>query len=86
MVKKVIATALCLAMTTPCFAAGRFDVYHPNKDPHRMNPPRYEQRYDYRNDMHKPPRPECRSFQRTKTLAAVAGIAGVAMLISSIVD
>lgn len=84
MMKKVIATALCLTITAPCFAAGRYREYYPT--PNRMDPPRFEQRYDYRRDDHRPPKPACHSSQRTKTLAAVAGIAGVAMLISAIAD
>lgn len=79
MMKKVIATALCLTITAPCFAAGRYN-------PNRMDCPRYEQGYDCRRNNHRLPRPDCRSSQRTKTLAAVAGIAGVAMLISAIAD
>lgn len=84
MMKKVIATALCLTITAPCFAAVRYKNYYPN--PNRMDCPRYEQGYDCRRDNHRFPRPDCRSSQRTKTLAAVAGIAGVAMLISAIAD
>ena len=46
MMKKVIATALCLTITAPCFAAGRYKNYYPN--PNRMDCPRYEQGYDCR--------------------------------------
>lgn len=50
MMKKVIATALCLTITAPCFAAGRYKNYYPN--PNRMDCPRYEQGYDCRRDNH----------------------------------
>ena len=58
MMKKVIATALCLTITAPCFAAGRYKNYYPN--PNRMDCPRYEQGYDCRRDNHRLPRPDCR--------------------------
>ncbi len=78
--KKIIATALCLTLATPCFAAGRFHDKYPNRGFHNPEPPRYE-RCDY-NDIHKHPR----TSQRTRTIGAVAGIAGIAMIISAIVD
>lgn len=82
--KKIIAAALCLTMASPCFAAGRYHNYYPQ--PHnRTTYYHYENRYDYHNDCHRH-KYYNRTSQRTRTLAAVTGIAGVAMLISAIVD
>lgn len=78
--KKIIATALCLTISAPCFAMGRYDRHYPNPN-NRPPRPVYEQRYDY-NRHYKP----CKTSQRTKTIAAVAGVAGVAMIISALVD
>ncbi len=86
MVKKFIAAFLCLTMASPCFAAGRYNKHYPYQT-HRHNDVHYhiEQRYDYHNDIHRH-RKVCRTSQRTKTLAAVAGVAGLAMFISAVVD
>lgn len=78
--KKIIATALCLTISAPCFAMGRYARHYPK---HNNRPPCsvYEHRCKYNNHY----RP-CNTSQRTKTIAAVAGVAGVAMIISALVD
>jgi hypothetical protein len=82
MMKKIIATGLCLTLTTPCFAAGRFDN-HPQNPPQNM--PQKECRFNqpdyYGGQPHRR-----HASATTKTLATVAGVAGVAALISAIVD
>lgn len=83
--KKIIATALCLTLASPCFAAGRFHNQYPEPAMDRGMVPHYEQRYDYHNDIHRQ-KIHCRTSNRTKSLAAIAGVAGVAMLISAIAD
>lgn len=78
--KKFIATALCLTIASPCFAAGRYDKYYPT--PQYNMPPHYEYRYE---PHHKAPAVKHCS-QRTKTLAAVAGVGVAAAIISAIID
>lgn len=98
--KKIIATLLCLTIAGPCFAAGRFQNQYPDQMMYNngMQNQRYEnqyygnqryeeQGYDYHNDIHRhqPPRYGYTSG-RTKTIAAVAGISAVALLISALAD
>jgi hypothetical protein len=79
MMKKLFATVLCLTLTTPCFAAGRFDN-HPQ--PHQnMQGYRYEQPDHYEIQPHRK-----HASATTKTFATIAGVAGVAAIISAIVD
>lgn len=85
MMKKIIATALCLTISAPCFAAGRYSSHYPYQAHNNAPYPHYEQRYDYHNDIHRH-KDYYRTSQRTKTLAAVAGVAGLATLISVIAD
>lgn len=80
--KKIIATALCLTIAAPCFAAGRYHKHYPNR---HYNNPHYEYRYERHTHVHRCHH-NCASDHRTKTLAAVAGIAGIATVISAIVD
>lgn len=80
--KKIFATILCLAVTTPCFAAGHHSPYCRGygNGYHGQRPPCMEKRcnnYYY---------VERRSSKTTKTLATVAGVAGIAAIISAIVD
>lgn len=82
--KKILATVLCLAVTTPCFAAG-FDPYSPHgrgfdNGFHGQRPPKMEKRCDRYHYV------ERKSSRTTKTLATVAGVAGIAAIISAIVD
>lgn len=75
--KKILATVLCLTVTTPCFAAG-FENHAPyGRDYDRQ--PRIERHIDNHTAEH-------RTSKTTKTLAAVAGIAGIAAIISAIAD
>jgi hypothetical protein len=71
--KKIIATFLCLAISSPCFALGRGEHFAPSQA--QMQPPvvSYAQ-------------PHHRTSQRTKTLGVVAGLAGIAMIFSAIAD
>lgn len=81
MMKKIMATMLCLTIATPCFAFGRHHKHYPTP----LRRPHYTYVvYDNHNDIHvhKPHR----TSQRTKTLAAVTGIAGVAAIISAMID
>jgi len=83
--KKIIATALCLTLATPCFAAERYYNYYPT--PHHNNAPyyHYDSRYNHHNGFHN--RKKChRTSHRTKTIGAIAGVAGIALLISAIAD
>ncbi len=80
--KKIIATALCLTITTPCFAAGRYYEYYPQQPAHNMQP-RYENRYEPHQ---KPPKYHHHNSSRTKTLAVVAGVGVAAAIISAIID
>jgi hypothetical protein len=73
--KKIIAILMCLAITSPCFAVGREHAPQPQPQPSVS----YVQYDAPHHNMH-------RTSQRTKTLGVVAGIAGVAMLISAITD
>ncbi len=81
--KKIFATILCLAVTTPCFAAGHHSPYGRGYDNgyHGQRPPRMEKRCN--NNYYYVER---RSSKTTKTLATVAGVAGIAAIISAIVD
>ena len=78
--KKIIASVLCLTLAAPCLAAGRYHNYYPNKHYKR---PHYEYRYEHHTNVHR-----CKygCTSRTKILAAVAGIAGIATVISAIVE
>lgn len=82
--KKIIATALCLTIASPCFAMGRFDCQYPDHGFDNGRGPHYEARYDHHNDLHM--RKHHRTSDRTKVLGAAAGIAGVALVISAIMD
>ncbi len=79
--KKIIATALCLTILAPsCFARGKG---HPVPPPKRH--PHYSYVvYDNHRDVHV--HRYHRASERTRTLAAVTGIAGVAAIISAIID
>lgn len=81
--KKIFATILCLAVTTPCFAAGHHSPYDRRYDNgfHGQRPPRLEKRCN--NNYYYVER---RSSKTTKTLATVAGVAGISAIISAIVD
>lgn len=81
--KKIIATALCLTLATPCFAASRYHDKYPNCGFHNHKHQCYD-RCAY-NDHHKRHH-YTRTSERTRTIGAVAGIAGIAMIISAIVD
>jgi hypothetical protein len=80
MMKKLIATTLCLSLATPCFAMGRFDNHSPNPMPQMQKNYRYEQPFVEQQ----PPRRHASAT--TKTLATIAGVTGVAAIISAIVD
>lgn len=82
--KKIIATVLCLTITSPCLAAGRYYNYYPQPNPGAPYY-RYDSRYDCHKDFHNEKK-FSRTSKTTKTLGVVAGIAGVAMLISAITD
>jgi len=85
--KKILATLLCLTMAAPCFAAPnyRFDAPAPRHD-YNMPPVEYRQPHVQRYVHHYEP-VGCRPVsQRTKTLAAVAGVGIAAAVISAIVD
>lgn len=77
--KKILATVLCLAIAAPCFA--KPPRHHFNRPPRH---PHYEYRYDYHYN-HRCGR-ECSSYHRTRTFATIAGVAGLATVISAIID
>ena len=81
--KKIIATALCLTLATPCFAASRYHDKYPNRGFHNHKHQCYDRcaYNDHHNRHH-----YTRTSERTRTIGAVAGIAGIAMIISAIVD
>ena len=71
--KKFIAAILCLGfLATPSFACGRYDKHCGHKGP-KHHPPRIEKHYYGCN-------------HSTTALAAVAGIAGLAAIITAVVD
>lgn len=80
--KKILATVLCVGfLATPSFACGRYDYYRPHPAPVK-HPPRIENHYynSYHYDNHK------RGHRATKTLAAIASVAGIAAIITAIAD
>lgn len=81
MMKKILAAMLCLTIATPCFA------FCKNERPmhHRADNPHYTY-VVYNNSPHIRHYKPQRISQRTKTLAAVTGIAGAAAIISAIID
>ena len=82
--KKIIATALCITLGAPCFAMGPMGAQPVHQMPaphasHHMTPP--------------PPKPHHQIHHRgyhmspgAKTAVAVAGVAGLAMVIAAIAD
>lgn len=80
--KKIIVTVLCLVLASPCFAAGRYQNYYPQQN-YNKHYHQYESYYHHKN-YHKKHH-NCTS-KRTRTIGAIAGIAGVALLISAIAD
>ena len=81
--KKLIALILCLMVTTPCFAAGRYHQMPPRRIHHHQPlPPHYERRVEYYHDVHYHRGPST----VTKTFGVIAGVAGVAAIISAIAD
>lgn len=77
--KKIIATALCLTILAPsCLAKGKKHPAPPKRPPHYSYVV-YDNHCDHHYRHH-------RASERTRTLAAVTGIAGVAALISAIID
>ena len=83
--KKIIATALCLTLGAPCFAAGPMGPHHsPRPVVHHTTyvthnaPPRHH--------MHRTYRHHHRMSPGAKTAVAVAGVAGLAMVIAAIAD
>lgn len=81
MMKKFMATMLCLTIAAPCFALGR----HHKPIPHRSYNPHYTY-VVYDNNPHVHHKKPHRISQRTRTLAAVTGIAGAAAILSAIID
>ena len=82
--KKILATALCLTIGAPCFAARPMGPHHtPRPVVHHTTyvthnvPPRHH--------MHKIHRHHHMSAGQ-KTAVAVAGVAGLAMIIAAIAD
>lgn len=79
--KKIIATALCLTIASPCLAAGRYDYRYPAQRYNMQPKPQYRvEHYHHYQPQYK------RCSQRTKTLAAVAGVGIAATIISAFVD
>ena len=77
--KKFIAAILCLGfLATPSFAYGRYDKHCGHKGP-KHHPPRIEKHY-YGYNCHN----KCN--HSTTALATVAGIAGLAAIITAVVD
>ena len=77
--KKFIAAILCLGfLATPSFSCGRYDKHCGHKGP-KHHPPRIEKHYYGCNCHHK-----CN--HSTTALATVAGIAGLAAIITAVVD
>ncbi len=81
MMKKIMATMLCLTIATPSFAFCKHQrpMYHRTDNPHYTY-------VVYNNTPHIRHYKHQRISQRTKTLATVAGIAGAAAVISAIID
>ena len=80
--KKIIATLLCLGITTPCFA---FDKRHAGPHPAPITPPPAHMQ------MHHPqPQPIHSHHHRVSTgvkvAGVVAGITGLAVLIAALAD
>lgn len=69
----------CFILSTPCFAHDKFNPHHkepvPPKPHHRIERPQ-EYYADY----------DCSISDRTKSLAVITGIAGVATVLSSLLD
>lgn len=81
--KKIIATLLCLTITTPCFAIDRRHA-GPRPIPMIVHSAPHSQ-------MHRPPhRPPVYRYHRVSTGAkvagAVVGVAGLALLVAAIAD
>ena len=82
--KKILATVLCLTITTPCFA---FDRRHAGPHPIPMNPPAPHMQ------MHHPqPRPVIhhhhhhRMSNGAKVAGAIVGVTGLAILVAALAD
>lgn len=83
--KKIIATALCLTLGAPCFAAGPMGPHHsPHPTVHHTTyvthnvPPRHH--------MHRGHRHHHGMSPGAKTAVAVAGVTGLAILFAAIAD
>ena len=81
--KKIIATALCVTLATPCFATGRYQNYYPQ--PNYNNRPYYQYEMEPHHKNYHKKHHSCTS-KRTRTIGTIAGIAGIALLISAIAD
>ena len=85
--KKIIATALCLTLGAPCFAMGPMGpaptrpMTH-NSAPHHMIPPPKP----HHTNIHIAPHHRHHMSAGAKTAVAVAGVAGLAMLVAAIAD
>ena len=85
--KKIIATALCLTLGAPCFAMGPMGpaptrpMTH-NSAPHHMIPPPKP----HHTSIHVTPHHRHHMSAGAKTAVAVAGVAGLAMLVAAIAD
>ncbi len=80
--KKIFTTVLCLGfLATPCMACPRHDYYR-NYPPKHHQPQRVEKHYYHNNYYYN----NHRYSRSTKVLATVAGVAGVAALITAIAD
>ncbi len=85
--KKIIATALCLTLGAPCFAMGpmgpdpaRHMPHH--SAPHHLVPPPKP----HHTHMHVAPYHRHHMSAGAKTAVAVAGVAGLAILVAAIAD
>ena len=76
--KKIIATALCLTLGAPCFAMGPMGPGPARPMPHHSRP--------HHTHIHVAPRHRHYMSPGAKTAVAVAGVAGLAMLVAAIAD
>ena len=85
--KKIIATALCLTLGAPCFAMSPMGpgparpMPHHSRPHHIVPPPR-----PHHTHIHVAPRHRHYMSPGAKTAVAVAGVAGLAMLVAAIAD
>lgn len=84
--KKIIATALCLVIGAPCFAAGPMGPHHGPRPVVQHHTTYVTHNVPPRHNMYRGHHRHHRMSPGARTAVTVAGVAGLALLVAAIAD